>query len=192
MPTKRRVRSANASAKTASESAEMSATRAAREIWLSLVVALRQAGYEDAGPEYIRLSRLLQQNCTADLMTGRTSSIVAWDELRQIAAEAVSLLGPMVTAASMLADLPTGVDLAPDAPAAKPEPTATSAKNGPPRKTRKPAKKKAGSPAGKSSRTASTTRTPTKKSTRGGTKKKSAAGPAKRKAKAKKSAQPPK
>lgn len=111
------------------------AIQGAIEVWSSIVVALRQAGYEAAGPEYVRLSRLLAQQHTADLLAGRASPDPRWEELRRVAAEAVSLLGPVVEAASLLTALPTEMSVAPDA--------APTGRKKPARAAKKPAAKKA-------------------------------------------------
>ena len=103
-----------ASAKIGSETVEMSATEGALELWSSIVVALRQAGYAAAGPEYLRLSRVLTQQYSAHLLAGGASA-ARWGEIRRVGAEAVELLGPVVEAASLLARLPTEVSLAPEA-----------------------------------------------------------------------------
>lgn len=100
------------SARAGRETIGMSPTDGALELWSSIVVGLRQAGYEATGAEYLRLSRILTEQCTAELLAGRTT-IPRWAELRRVGAEAVALLGPVFRAASLLAELPTNAQVAP-------------------------------------------------------------------------------
>lgn len=84
----------------------------ALEVWRSVVAALRQAKYDEVGPAYGKLSTLLVQQRTGDLLAGAPDR-AEWAELSATAQEAVELLEPVLTAARQLVTLPSRVDLDP-------------------------------------------------------------------------------
>lgn len=92
-------------------------TEGAARLWEEIVRGLRQAGYDQVGPEYLKLSRVLTQARTSELLQGQTSDEAAWRKIRQAAAEAWDLLEPLVESARLLARLPTGIEAAGAQPA---------------------------------------------------------------------------
>lgn len=86
---------------------ELSTLDGAVELWTAIGGALREAGYGDAGPEYLRLSRLLQQAHNAALLDPPVAEAEKWATLRHAAMTAYELLGPLAEAAATLAKLPS-------------------------------------------------------------------------------------
>jgi len=84
----------------------MPATDGAVKLWTMIVGGLRQAGYANTVPEYLRLSRMLAQTRMTELVKGKQGNADQWNELRQLGSEAVRLLKPLLESAQILADLP--------------------------------------------------------------------------------------
>ena len=99
---------------------ELAPKAGALRLWSEIVRSLSQAGYEQAGPEYLRLSKLLIETRTAELVNGQDLTDAGWTQLREQAAEALRLLEPLVESARLLATLPDTIEIAnpPDKPSA--------------------------------------------------------------------------
>ncbi len=102
-------------------------TEGAARLWEEIVRGLRQAGYDQVGPEYLKLSRVLTEARTSELLQGQGSDGDAWRRIRQAASEASGLLEPLVESARLLARLPTSIESA-EAPAGPRKKAAKSAK----------------------------------------------------------------
>ena len=85
---------------------ELAPKAGALRLWSEIVRSLSQAGYEQAGPEYLRLSKLLIETRTAELVNGQDLTDAGWTQLREQAAEALRLLEPLVESARLLATVP--------------------------------------------------------------------------------------
>ena len=81
---------------------------AALEVWTSVVSGLESARYAEVGTEYAKLSALLAQQRTAQLLAG-SSPGPEWDELARTAQRALDLLEPLLGAARLLATRPAPV-----------------------------------------------------------------------------------
>lgn len=79
---------------------------AALEVWTSVVSGLESARYAEVGTEYAKLSALLAQQRTAQLLGGGTPG-PEWHELARTAQRALDLLEPLLGAARLLATLPS-------------------------------------------------------------------------------------
>lgn len=88
---------------------ELTTTQAALQLWSAIAQGLRQAGYKETGPEYLRLSKMLSRQHRAEILAGKTDEAAEWREIRDVAAEAVALLEPLTEAARLLADLGVGI-----------------------------------------------------------------------------------
>ena len=78
---------------------------AALAIWTSVTAGLERAHYAEVGAEYAKLSVLLAQQRTAQLLAG-TQPGPEWTELSRTAQRALDLLEPLLGAARLLATLP--------------------------------------------------------------------------------------
>lgn len=79
---------------------------AALAIWTDVTAGLESAHYAEVGAEYAKLSALLVQQRTAQLLArGRPGP--EWAELSRTAQRALDLLEPLLGAARLLATLPT-------------------------------------------------------------------------------------
>ncbi|MGY1804060.1 hypothetical protein ACI78T_12365 [Blastococcus sp. SYSU D00922] len=81
------------------------ALTAATEVWTSVVTGLESARYAEAGTEYAKLSALLVQQRTAQVLAG-TPADERWAELSRAAQRALDLLEPLLGAARLLATMP--------------------------------------------------------------------------------------
>jgi hypothetical protein len=77
----------------------------AAAVWLTVVAALEQSGFAQAGPEYLKLSRILLEQRALDFAAGKPAD-EQWLALRQAAADALALLEPLHQAATRLTQLP--------------------------------------------------------------------------------------
>lgn len=72
----------------------------ALQLWAQLAAGLRQAGYAESAPEYLRFSRMLRQARLDELEAGASDGEEKWQALRQLAttnivcASAAALSGP--------------------------------------------------------------------------------------------------
>jgi len=82
----------------------------ALDVWRAVVAALEQARYHEIGPAYAKLSTLLVQQRTAELLSD-PGDRAEWVELSRTAQEAVTLLEPVMTAARQLVALPSRIDV---------------------------------------------------------------------------------
>jgi hypothetical protein len=87
---------------------------AALAIWTSVTAGLEAAHYPEVGAEYAKLSALLAQQRTAQLLAGGRPG-PEWTELARTAQRALDLLEPLLGAARLLATLPVA-----PAPATRP------------------------------------------------------------------------
>jgi hypothetical protein len=78
---------------------------AALAIWTAVTSGLEAAHYAEVGAEYAKLSVLLAQQRTAQLLAG-TPPGPEWTELARTAQHALDLLEPLLGAARLLATLP--------------------------------------------------------------------------------------
>ena len=92
------------SAKQATRQAE-DPVAAALAIWTSVTAGLEGAHYAEVGAEYAKLSVLLAQQRTAQLLAGAQLG-PEWTELSHTAQRALDLLEPLLGAARLLATLP--------------------------------------------------------------------------------------
>lgn len=113
---------------------------AALQVWTSVVAGLEAARYAEVGTEYAKLSALLAQQRTAQLLAGSAPG-PEWVELSRTAQRALDLLEPLLGAARLLATLPAvpTVATAPRKAAAAPPPRRApsaprTARKAPPRK----------------------------------------------------------
>ncbi|MCO6455422.1 MAG: hypothetical protein J5I93_09000 [Pirellulaceae bacterium] len=84
-------------------------------LWTQIVQGLRQAGYAEAGPAYLKLSQLIRAARGEQLLRGAADD-TGWSELRELARDAEQMLGPVVEAARLLASLPAPVVQSPPKP----------------------------------------------------------------------------
>lgn len=77
-------------------------------LWTQIVQGLRQAGYAEAGPAYLKLSQLIRAARGEQLLRGARDD-AGWNELRGLARDAEQMLGPVLEAARLLAALPVPV-----------------------------------------------------------------------------------
>jgi hypothetical protein len=82
----------------------------ALRLWSEIVRGLRSAGYKQAVPEYLKLSRMLSQTRMTELVKGQPES-AQWTQLRELAREALESLGPLAEAARILAEMPSVLQL---------------------------------------------------------------------------------
>lgn len=75
------------------------------EVWTTVVSGLEAAHYADVGTEYAKLSALLVQQRTAQLLAGAPVG-EDWAELSRLAQRALDLLDPLLGAARLLATMP--------------------------------------------------------------------------------------
>ncbi len=101
----------------ASGSVRMTTTEGALRLWREIVNGLQNAGYERVLPEYLKLSRVLSQAHLTELLQGRPEA-PPWSEIRSLASQALRCLGPLIEAATILAELPS--EVAPSGPPAEP------------------------------------------------------------------------
>lgn len=78
---------------------------AALAIWTSVTAGLEGAHYAEVGAEYAKLSALLVQQRTAQLLAGGRPG-PEWTELSRTAQRTLDLLEPLLGAARLLATLP--------------------------------------------------------------------------------------
>ena len=77
------------------------------QVWSQLVASLQQSGFREAGPEYLKLSRLVADTRRFELLrAGSAADELAWEQLREVGAVAHALLAPLAEAARILAELP--------------------------------------------------------------------------------------
>ena len=88
---------------------------AALAIWTSVTDGLESAHYAEVGAEYAKLSVLLAQQRTAQLLAGARPN-PEWAELARTAQRALDLLEPLLGAARLLATLPAAPVPAPRPP----------------------------------------------------------------------------
>jgi hypothetical protein len=84
------------------------AVTAGLEVWSSVVAGLESARYDEVGAEYAKLSALLVQQRTAEVLAG-TPLRPEWAELSRVAQQALDALEPLLGAARLLATLPAAV-----------------------------------------------------------------------------------
>lgn len=77
-------------------------------MWFAVADALRRSGFGEAGPEYLRLSAVLQEQRSYEMLRGAPAED-HWVALREQAAEALRLLEPMRQAALLITELPIDV-----------------------------------------------------------------------------------
>ena len=80
---------------------------AATEVWASVVSGLESARYAEVGTEYAKLSALLVQQRTLQVLAGGPAD-ARWAELSSTAQHALDLLEPLLGAARLLATIPAG------------------------------------------------------------------------------------
>lgn len=86
----------------------------AAAVWVTVVAALEQSGFAVAGPEYVKLSRLLLEQRALEFAEGKDAD-EQWLALRDAARAALTLLDPLHRAATRLTQLPIEPGT-PDAP----------------------------------------------------------------------------
>lgn len=88
------------------------------QVWGQLLQSLRQIGFAQAGPEYLKLARLVFESRKHQLLTSKSlGNPEDWSRLSSVAAEVRELLRPLFDASGILADLPSRIDPLPPAPA---------------------------------------------------------------------------
>ncbi|HNY31219.1 MAG TPA: hypothetical protein PKO15_10065 [Fibrobacteria bacterium] len=120
------------------------------QIWGQLLQSLRQIGFAQAGPEYLKLARLVFESRKHQLLTakplGRPDD---WSRLSSVASEVRELLRPLFEASGILADLPSRIEPLPPAPPPAPPSPAVVADTKPaklPRATKSGAPPKVATP----------------------------------------------
>jgi hypothetical protein len=95
------------------------------QLWANLAQSLQQGGFGVAGPEYLKLAKLVVSVRRAQLLAAAQSPSVDepnWQKLSAIANSVFTLLDPLREASRMLAELPARIDALPTS--ALPESTA--------------------------------------------------------------------
>ena len=105
---------------------------AALAIWRSVTAGLESAHYAEVGAEYAKLSALLVQQRTAQVLAGGRPG-PEWAELTRTAQRALDLLEPLLGAARLLATAPTVTAAAPSSPRRAPSAPRTGRKAAPQR-----------------------------------------------------------
>jgi hypothetical protein len=105
---------------------------AAVEVWTSVVSGLESARYAEVGNEYAKLSALLVQQRTAQVLAGAPVG-QEWDELSRLAQCALDLLEPLLGAARLLATMPRASvpPTTPSSPARRRRPAAAAGPDAP-------------------------------------------------------------
>jgi hypothetical protein len=118
------------------------------QVWSQLVASLQQSGFREAGPEYLKLSRLVADTRRFELLrTGSAADELAWERLREVGAVAHALLAPLAEAARILAELPMQATVVAEvAKAVAPPPAAKKATKRPSPKRPSPKKAKKAKP----------------------------------------------
>ena len=82
-------------------------------LWSQLAEGLRQGGYAEAAPEYLRFSQMLRQSRLDEIEAGGGSDEEKWSLVRQLGGIAYEYLLPLVESARIVSELP-------EAPARRP------------------------------------------------------------------------
>jgi hypothetical protein len=88
------------------------------QIWKQLLDSLRRSGFREAGPEYLKLSKLVAEVRRRQVVSGcEEQEEPVWQKLSELGCEAHALLAPLTEAAHLLAELPLKVSITPLPPA---------------------------------------------------------------------------